>query len=263
MHNKKTVRFYTDFSTDFYDDGKAHPLPPCYRWIREGRCYSVFASLLYGVALLFSVFYCRLFLGVRIRGKEKLSAVKGKGFFLYGNHTQPVGDVFSPALVCFPRRIYTIVSPANLAIPVIGKLLPALGALPLAQSLEGTRRFRQAIEYHIQNGHPIILYPEAHVWDYYTEIRPFDVTSFKLPIRLDAPAFCMTTTYQKCRLRKRPRITVFLDGPFWGEGENPSQKSSNLHRKITDCMNERAKASNLSYITYRKKEPSSAVGTDV
>lgn len=252
--HERTVRYYADFTTDFYANGKESKLPEGYRWIREGRLFAIWSALIYGAALLFSLVYCRLFLHLRIKGKDKLAAVKGKGYFLYGNHTQPIGDVFMPALVCFPARIYTIVSPANLTLPFIGKLLPALGALPLAQTLHGVRNFNQAVEGRLKEGHPIILYPEAHVWDYYTDIRPFDASSFKLPVRFGVPAFCMTTTYQKRRFGKKPRITLFIDGPFYAEGENNAQKSNSLHNQVKACMTERAKESNFAFIEYRRSE---------
>ena len=60
----------------------------------------------------------------------------------------------------------------------------------------------------------VVIYPEAHVWKYYTKIRPYPSTSFKFPVHCNVPAFCMTTTYYKRKLGKKPGIVVYIDGPF-------------------------------------------------
>ena len=54
-----------------------------------------------------------------------------------------------------------------------------------------------AIKKRIEQKKCVVIYPEAHVWEYYTKIRPFPSTSFKFPVNCDVPAFCMTTTYYK------------------------------------------------------------------
>lgn len=59
------------------------------------------------------------------------------GCFLYGNHTQPVGDAFIPVRALAPKRSYVVVSPANLGIRVLGPLLPMLGALLIPNSIRG------------------------------------------------------------------------------------------------------------------------------
>lgn len=246
--NKRT-RYYHDFTDDFFQAGEIHPLPENYVWVREDFRSRFLSKLIYGLALLFSNIYCRLCLHVRIRGAKRLRKEEG-GFFLYANHTQPIGDVFHPALVCFPKRIYTVVSPANLALPGIGKILPYLGALPIPDTLSGMRTFNKAVEKRVCDGHPVILYPEAHLWEYYTDIRPFPDTTFKFPVSLGKPVYCMTTTYQKRRFGKKPRITIFVDGPFLPQGKTAKEKAATLHDAVYTCMKERAQNSTYAYITY-------------
>lgn len=210
------------------------------------------SCVVYILAFLFSSIYCRLFLHVRFVGRKKLKSQKD-GFFVYANHTQPIGDVFNPALACFPKRIYTVVSPANLHLPVIGKLIRPLGALPLPDTLSGMIKFSDAVKKRINDGHPVIIYPEAHLWDYYTGIRPFDETSFGYPAKLDVPVYCFTTTYQKRRWGKKPRITIYIDGPFLAKSENKREKAKELRNLVFDMMKERSKMSDYEYIKYVQK----------
>lgn len=249
--NKEKIRYYDSCSDDFFQQGEEYKLPENYKWIKNNIGFKLLSALTYSLALIFSNVYCRLFLHVRIKGAKKIREQKG-GFFLYGNHTQPIGDVFNPALACFPKRIYTVVSVANMYLPIIGKILPYLGALPIPDNLNGMKKFTDAIEQRIKTGHPVIIYPEAHLWEYYTDIRPFANTSFKYPVNLDVPVYCMTTTYQKRKYGKKPKITIYIDGPFDVYEGSKKQRATDLCNKVYSRMKERAKNSNCDYISYKQ-----------
>lgn len=248
-----TVRYYSSYTDDFEQSSNQNfELAEDYKWVRTDFISHFMSGLIYGLAIIFGGLYCRLFLHQRIKGRNNLKGVKG-GFFIYGNHTQPVGDVFIPALCVLPKRIYTVVSPANYGIPVIGKLLPFLGAIPTAKSLHEAKEFNKAVNYRIEKGHPVVIYPEAHVWEYYTKIRPFSDTSFKFPVKFDKPAFAMTVTYRKSKVFKRPIMEVFIDGPFYPNGNTPKERTANLHNQVYNAMNERIKNSNFRFIEYKQK----------
>lgn len=245
----RPTRYYRAFTDDFETGGQNYVLPEDYRWVRTDPWSRFRSGLIYGLAILFSSVYCGLFLRLRVHGRQKFKGYRG--FFLYGNHTQPVGDVFTPALCVLPRRIYTVVSPANYGLPGIGPILPYLGALPTADTLKGIRALEEAIDLRLRQGHPIVIYPEAHVWEYYTGIRPFPDVAFKWPVKRGAPTFTMTVTYRKTRGRRRPRMDVYLDGPFFGQGETPRQKAADLHRQAVEAMTARSRLSDCEWITYR------------
>lgn len=251
---KERVRRYSSYDTDFEKTkNEDFKVAEGYHWILRRPIDRVISGVLYGVALFISFFYLRFFLRIRIVGRDKLKESRGEGIFLYANHTQPIGDVLLPAHAVFPKRIYTVVSPANLGIPVIGKLLPHLGALPLTDSLSGLRELSAAIKEHISSGRCVVIYPEAHVWAYYTGIRPISPMSFSHPARLGNAVYCMTLTYQRSRFFSRPRATAYIDGPFFGEGKSVRSREEDLCRQVVECMNERARASNTEYIKYIKE----------
>lgn len=248
---EKKVRYYKSFTDDFEESAdQNYVLPEDYQWVRTDSFSRVLSALVYALAVIFSSIYCKFFLHMKVRGRSSLKGIKG-GFFLYGNHTQPVGDVFIPALCVLPRRIYTVVSTANYGIPVIGRILPYLGALPVVSSLHGMKALSRAIGHRVGSGHPIVIYPEAHVWEYYTDIRPFPSTAFKYPVKLDKPSFAMTVTYRKARIFRRPVMEVFLDGPFYGRGDTAKEKTESLHAAVYAAMKARSKNSNAAYIEYK------------
>ena len=152
-----------------------------------------------------------------------------------------------------PRRIFTVVSPANYGIPVIGKLLPFLGALPIDNSVRGMRELDRAMEMRLARKHPIAIFPEAHVWEYYTGVRPFPETSFKFPVKHDKAAIAMTVTYKRSKIFKRPKMEVCLDGPFYGAGKSKKERAVDLHNKVYSAMAERSRQSDFNYIEYKEK----------
>lgn len=247
----KGIRYYSSFSDDFEESANQnYKLPDDYKWVRKDIFSKLCSAIVYGLAVAFGVIYCKFFLRMKVTGRKNLKGVKG-GFFVYGNHTQPVGDVFIPALCLFPKRIYTVVSTANYGIPFIGKILPFLGALPIVDSLYGAKELNRAMQFRLEKNHPVVIYPEAHVWEYYIDIRPFPDTSFKFPVKYGNPVFAMTVTYKKSRFFKKPVMQVFIDGPFYASGDTPKEKAADLHDKVFNTMKKRSLNSDCVYIEYK------------
>ena len=160
----KETRYYSSYEDDFEESvNQNYALSESYEWIKNGILSKLLSGLVYGTAVVLGGAYCKWFLHMKVKVRRKLKGLKAD-FFIYGHQTQPVGDVFIPALCVLPKRIYTVVSTANYGIPFIGKILPYLGALPVVGSLHGIKELNKAIEERINKNHPIVIYPEAHVW---------------------------------------------------------------------------------------------------
>ncbi len=255
MSSKRKTRFFESYDDNFSETkDQDFVLPENYKWIRCDRLSRFLSAVIYSAAIVFSSVYCPLFLHLRFKGRDKIKSLKNSGAFIYGNHTQPLGDVFTPALAAFPKRIYTVVSPANFGIPVIGKILPFLGALPISDTIHGMKEFSKAVTQRLDENKVVVIYPEAHVWEYCSFIRPFSESSFKFPLKNKKPVYCMTVTYQKRRFFKKPAMIVYIDGPFEYKTDGNSKKAAaELRDAVYDCMCERSKLSNSEYIRYEKK----------
>jgi len=130
-----------------------------------------------------------------------------------------------------------------------------MGALPLPDDREAYRNFLAAIEKRVAEGKKIVIYPEAHIWPYYTKIRPFPDTSFHYPVKYKTPVFCFTNTYQKRRWSKKPRIVTYIDGPFYADESIPERKRKiDLRDRVYACMCERSRLSTVEMIQYIKKD---------
>lgn len=199
--------------------------------------------------------FMKLKFGHKVVNKQLLKEAKKEGYFLYGNHTNDIADALIPSLTTFPKDVYVIVHPNNVSMPVLGKITPFLGALPLPDDLKAAKNFNKAINHKIEKKHCVTIYPEAHIWPYYTKIRPFKDTSFSYPIKLGAKVFCFTNTYQKRRFCKTPRIVTYVDGPFTPDSTlGIKEQRADLRNQVYNAMCEAAKQSNVEMIQYIKIE---------
>ena len=253
----KTV-YYTDERNDEFADDNivAKKIDENYVYVDRRLRWKLLRFLSYRlIAMPIAFAYCKIALHSTFRNRAVLKQAKGKGCFVYGNHTQQIGDPFIPNLALCPRSVYVIVHPNNVSMPVLGWITPYLGALPLPSNLKAMRNFRDAIRTRIGQGNVIVVYPEAHIWPFYTGIRDFPATSMKYPVELDAPSFAMTTTYRKRKFGKKPRTVTYLDGPFYPDQTLPPKaRAQALRDQIYEAMVKRSRESDCEYIRYIKKE---------
>lgn len=202
------------------------------------------------------VLYQKIRFKLKYVGKEKLKKYKKQGYFIYANHTQPFADTFIPSVANYPKRNFLIVNPVNISLKGTGTLVEMLGAIPVPGNVESTKNFLNTVKRKIEKGSSITIYPEAHIWPFYTKIRPFKSVSFKYPVKLNVPTFCMTNTYQSYgKKNEKIKIVTYIDGPFFPNNElTPKEQQQNLRDQVYNKMVERSKNSNIEYIKYIKQE---------
>ena len=255
--DKRKVIYYGDELNDEFSVAQITPktIDGSYRYINDSFIKRFTHFFWYRiVATPIAFIYTRLVFRHKIVGKESLRSCKDSGYFIYGNHTQDIADAFIPSMLNFPKTDYVIVHPNNVSMPFLGKVTPSMGALPLPDDMTAYRSFLKAIEKRISQKHCVVIYPEAHIWPYYTKIRPFTDVSFAYPVKLDAPVFCFTNTYQKSRFSREPKIVTYIDGPFYPDPSlPPREQKQKLRNTVYDCMCKRAELNTVECIKYMKK----------
>ncbi len=255
---KRTVIYYTDEMRDEFSTAVITPkvIDEAYTYCHDGFFKKLTHIFWYRiVATPIGFFYTKLAHRHKILGKDKLRLGKKQGYFLYGNHTQDIGDAVIPTMLTTPKDAYVIVHPNNVSMPYLGRVTPSMGALPLPDNLAAYRNFIRAVERRASEGHAVVIYPEAHIWPYYTGIRPFTDDAFSYPAKLNLPVFCFTNTYQKRKHSKKPRIVTYIDGPFYPDTTLPArQQRKALRDTVYAQMCKRAKLNQVEVIKYIKKE---------
>lgn len=256
---KKTI-YYEDELKDEFSGSHITPrtIDDSYPYLRKGvggRLLHIFWYRL--VAVPVAAVCMQLFFHHKIVNRRVLKEYHKSGYVLYGNHTQPGADAVIPTLVCHPKKVSVIVHPDNVSMPVLGRITPYLGALPLPDTPKAAMHFMQAIQSELSDKSCLMIYPEAHIWPYYTGIRPFTDLSFRYPVTAKVPVFCLTNTYQKRRFSKRPRMVTYIDGPFFPDPSATAKiQKKQLRDNVYETMCLRALNSTMTVIDYVKKEPS-------
>ena len=257
----KTYYYSDELNDDFAGTNiKQKELPADYQYFSRNPLKKFFEFILYRLIVTPIIFLSqKLVFRVKIKNRRVLKGYKKRGYFLYANHTAAVKDAFIPTLVTFPKKAYIIINPDGVSIPVVGKAVEMLGGVPIPTTRRGMRGFCDAVARHAEKNHRVVIYPEAHIWPYYTKIRPFKDVSFRYPVEENKPVFCFTTTYQKRKFSKLPKVTVYIDGPFFPDA-NLSLKDNRkkLRDLVYETMLERSKNSTYEYVHYIKTSPVSA-----
>ena len=100
--SKKTYYYHSESEDLVSSAQQDFQLPDDYQFFREGAAWQFWNGLVRSLACAFAWLYSRLFLLVKVKGKEKLRPFKKQGYFVYGNHTQMLGDPFNPMTIVNP-----------------------------------------------------------------------------------------------------------------------------------------------------------------
>ena len=251
MKEKKII-YYTDELNDEFSSAKITP-------IKIDRNYKYHKNALWNLCSLvvqnvlsmpIKIGYAKMKFKIKYIGKEKLKRYKKEGYFVYVNHTQAFADTFIPSISIYPKRNFLIVNPENISMKFTKNIIEMLGAIPVPGDKESMKNFLKTIEMHIKKKHSITIYPEAHIWPYYTKIRPFKAVSLEYPVNLKKPVFCMTNTYQSYgKDNNKIKMVTYIDGPFFVNEElSKKEQKQDLRDRVYNCMVERSNNSNIELI---------------
>ena len=227
-HTDKRKRYYVDEVNDDFASllvNKKHLKAP-FKYVDRNPFYRFLSGLLYYVIAKPIVWLMnKLFNRQKIVNKNILKDYKNQGYFIYANHTNDMGDAYTPNILT-SKRNYMIVSEETMSIKGIQTLVKMMGAIPVPYEMGNVRPFLNAIEERIvKDKASITIYPEAHIWPTYTGIRNFKEESFRYPVDLNVPCFVITNTYQKSGCLKKPRLVSYISGPFYPDTTLPRKEA--------------------------------------
>lgn len=255
------VYYYSDEVNDEFSGvtRKTLTIDQSYRYIHNNPVWKGISFVIYRIIMTpIAYLYLKIKFHLKVVNQNVLkqrSKENHKGFFLYGNHTQIPGDGFLPSVLTFPVRDYVIVNADNISLKGTRTFMEMIGACVKPNHASAMKNFMKAIKCHVNRGRCIAIYPEAHIWPYYTDVRPFKSDSFAFPGMFQTDAYCFTVTYQKRKLGKQPAMTVYVDGPFSPDPKlNHKEAQQQLRDQIYQTMKQRAQNSDYEYVKYIKRE---------
>lgn len=256
---KNKVIYYKDeLHDDFKEIGlKRPPLKPNYKFKRENWFNNFLSNFLYYCVAKPLFYTINYFSGVKYHNVKYLKQFKNQGLFIYANHTS-FYDMFTiQACVVKNKRTNIIGYSDTTTIPVVKHLARTLGYLPLPDDFNNIKRFQEALEFYIKDKKQnILLFPEAHIWPYYTKIRHFGSASFHYPTKLMAPIIPIVTTYRKRKFRKKPGMDIRVGTVIYPKEELSLKENKDY--LAGECLKQMENIANsvsqYEYIKYIKQE---------
>ena len=253
---KTRVRYYSDeLNDDFAGAQLTSDKLENYKY-NHGKIWRLIGGFLYRfIAIPICSLYDYIIYRERIKNRKVMRKYKKEGFFVYGNHTMSASDAFTPSMVTFPKKPYIIVGTATMKYKFLGVLVDMMGGVPIPSDFKGMKDFTAHIYDLAKRKKVIYIYPEAHIWPYYTGIRSFKDVSFDYPVKTNKPVFAVTKTFHKRRIGRLPRVITYIDGPFFPDESLPKNKQrAKLRDEVYAAMVERSKLSDYNYIEYVNRE---------
>ncbi|MBO4879056.1 MAG: 1-acyl-sn-glycerol-3-phosphate acyltransferase [Clostridia bacterium] len=218
----KRIIYYSDAVNDDFAGNEITrtPVDESFAYVRRNPVWRAAEFVAYYLIALPLVFLmCKLGFGLRIKNRRAVRKVRSGGFFLYGNHTH-FSDAYISPLVAFPKKAFIIANPDAVSIPGIRALVMMLGCLPIPTVRKAMPNFVSAVETRIAEGNCVAIYPEAHIWPFYTGIRPFSANSFHYQAKLNVPCVPMVMTYRNRKLfglikLNKPGMTLHIGEPIY------------------------------------------------
>lgn len=262
MKRKTKVIYYSDeLNEDFAGTNITQKVvDEKFKYIHKNPVWNMLANALYYIVAVPLVWiYMRIILRVKFVNKKAIKKIK-RPYFLYGNHTGFI-DAFIPNLISLPKRNRIIVSPDTVSIKGLKNITQMLGAIPTPSDMRGMRNFMNAINFYHDKDN-ITIYPEAHIWPYFTKVRNFSDKSFAYPAKSDAPVVAFFTAYTKPKgflsFLRKANVMVFVSDPIYVEHSKTGKDAQkDLRDKVFSFMLEKSQFSDYEVIKYIKKSTSS------
>ena len=234
---KQTIYFHDELNDDFADNGiKTVKIKDDYRYINKSWLFR------------FNSFWLRYFFAIpvltilmlfmyrpKIKNKQVLKQLKKKGYYIYSNHVIPLDPIIIP-VKSNPGKACVIISSADTFSihPIVTWLVKHFLAIPVPNDKSMFQNYVDALSWHINKRHRVLIFPEAHIWPYYNKI----------------------TTFKKRKGNRKPKPIIYIDGPFYPDMSLPyRERVDDLANRAYEAMKYRSESvENYEYIHYEKKE---------
>lgn len=153
------IIYYTDELNEEFSRAKITPrvIDGSFRYF-HGKLWDLCSLIVQNVlSMPVKILYQKIKFHLRYVGREKLRECRNRGYFIYGNHTQPFADTFIPSVANYPHRNFFIVNPENVSMPGMGELVEMLGAIPIPCDLAGMKHFVQSVEDKIRKNYSVTI----------------------------------------------------------------------------------------------------------
>lgn len=198
-----------------------------FKYEHKNIFYKLYSGFLRIIALIFLPIYNFFAYRFVIKGKKQLKKLKKTGFVAVSNHVLNMDAAIIASSIFNWRKCYFVVLSENSTIPVAGSIIKALGGIPIASDLSGSRKFLKYCNNLLKKNKPILIFPEKALWHGYKGIRPFDNGAFRLAVTNNVPILPIVITL-KYRNKKKTRYKAYfnIQEPIYPDKSLPEKRGA-------------------------------------
>ncbi len=195
-------------------------------------------------------------LKTEIVGKENLKDIKSG--IVTCNHVH-IFDCLAIKKALKPKRAKFVVAEFNVKKDnIVHKMMQVEGILPLSRNIGVMRKFENAVEYYLNKGQFVAIYPEQCMWPMYEKPRPFKSGAFKYAVKYDVPVVPMFITFRPSGIfdengNEQKYFTVNIMPPIYANKEltTKEQEIDLMQRNYEACKQKYEEVYNkkLEYLT--------------
>lgn len=171
----QTIVYRDELTDDFFETrtNRTVSVDGNYRYLPKNPFFRFFSFLAYYcLALPLLWLYGKLILRVRVEGRKNVRKLKKTGYVVYCNHTNWWDSFIGAVFVARPKRTYVVANKTAISIRGIRTLVRMLGCIPVPDTTRAFMNFNGAVKRLMKEKKALVVFPEAHIWPYYTGIRP-------------------------------------------------------------------------------------------
>lgn len=196
-----------------------------------------FLAYIVKVVSRFWLFFPKVFLGYRVKGRKNKSKVKGA--IVVSNHIFVI-DALLLVSSFWRRKVYVTMLQSNLGFGLASKYMRIGAAVPIPTDRRLLRKFNEETVEILKKGKNVLFYPEAALMPYCDHIRNFLPGAFHYALLADAPILPCCFTFHKPRglyklFRKKPTIHLNILEPYYLK--QCETRNETIHQATTEVQN--------------------------
>ena len=188
-------------------------------FVKRSRFFRFFSWLFYYlVAIPLLYIYVKIGFGLRIRGRKNLRKIKKTGAVSVSNHVHLL-DCAMNALAMWPKKVIFTALKSNFKIPVAGRILRFVGAMPVADNYAEMIVFKDELNRLLKQKRVVHVYPEGHLMNYYAGFRDFNRGAFSFACEAQVPVLPIVISWRRRRgffklfIPSKPCATITIGEP--------------------------------------------------
>lgn len=200
-----------------------------YVYEKKDPFFRLFAAFTHGIVFLLLPILAKIWCGYKIRGRENLKPLRGRGAVVVANHVHPLDCIVICGCLLRCRKTRFVTLSDNISIPFLGKLIRGYGALPLPEDSSAARNFFMEVDERLKDGTAVVFFPEAALWSGYHGIRPFQKGAFTFAVRGQVPVLPVFLRFEPHGRRGRERLIFEIGKPIEPEDMTPRRLCDATH----------------------------------